>query len=184
MKNLEDKIVEKKSSLNDKIDHREIQQFIQEALSSQNAFNEQKLESVEVRLQHVLSVSQGDLKKLESLYLAAGAKSMALVRLLIVALLIQFAVLYYITYYVAGWDVGEPISYLIAIAVEIAGSRTSSSAGLLHQTQGKPLSEHSHDHLGQAASRKDPPRLEHQPRGRPPHAAGPHQRSGHQIEHA
>ena len=140
MKNLEEKIVARKSSLNDKVDKREIHQIIQEALATQQSFNEKKLESVQERLEHVLSVSKADIQNLQNLYTTAGAKSMTAVRLLIVALLVQFAVLYYVTYYVAGWDVGEPISYLIGIAVEIAGSLLSGSADLLHQAERQSVS--------------------------------------------
>ena len=33
----------------------------------------------------------------------------------------RFIGLYYITYYVAGWDLGEPIAYLLGVMVEITG---------------------------------------------------------------
>lgn len=150
MKNLEEKIVAKKSSLNDKLDKTEIEQLIQEALAAQNAFNDKQLEAVQERLQHVMAVSEDDIKQLRNLYATAGARSMTAVRLLIVALLVQFAVLYYITYYVAGWDVGEPISYLIGVAVEVAGRLPSSSAGLLHPAQRKPVPQHPDEHAWQA----------------------------------
>jgi len=33
----------------------------------------------------------------------------------------QWVVMFYLTYYVCGWDVTEPISYLISLGLEVVG---------------------------------------------------------------
>ena len=57
----------------------------------------------------------------DELVRVAQGKSNKILKYAILATLVQWAVLFYLTYYEVGWDVTEPISYLIALAIEGAG---------------------------------------------------------------
>jgi hypothetical protein len=77
---------------------------------------------MQARLRELLEKSAKDIVDLQELEKQVEGKSLLIVKFLIFALLCQFALLYYITYYAGGWDVGEPVAYLIGVALDIVGT--------------------------------------------------------------
>jgi Mitochondrial calcium uniporter len=49
------------------------------------------------------------------------SKASSWIKYIILIVCVQWAVLFYLTYYSVGWDVTEPIGYLIALGIETAG---------------------------------------------------------------
>lgn len=121
IKNIEQKLSTKKTSLNDKIEKHEITEILNEALANHNQWNEKVMETVVERYKYLTQCSQLDFKLIEEVLATVGQKSLITVKVIIAGLILQFVSLYYITYHVGGWDLGEPIGYLLAVALEIAG---------------------------------------------------------------
>jgi hypothetical protein len=121
IKNIEERLVQKKGSLNNRITRAEIDEVLMDALKTQMSYSTKKIGALKQTIEELQAKSAKDVNEIEDLQAEVNKRSLLTIKLLIVGLLIQFAGLYYITYHVAGWDLGEPISYLLAICIEIIG---------------------------------------------------------------
>lgn len=121
--NFEEKLKKYKTNPNDRINRQEIDQILKEALETHNHYSMKKLSSLNQMIQDLTEKSAKDIFDIETLQQKINSKSLFTIKLIIAGLIAQFIGLYYVTYYVAGWDLGEPISYLLGIMLEIIGSR-------------------------------------------------------------
>lgn len=110
-----------RTSLNDKISRAEIDEILLEALKTHNHYSSKKLAALQETIQDLTDKSIKDIADIEHLQQNIDSKSLNTIKLILVGLVLQFIGLYYITYYVAGWDLGEPIAYLLGVMVEIIG---------------------------------------------------------------
>lgn len=126
----------------DKISRTEIDAILHSTLKEYNKFIESKLVEKEDLIKTITEKSQKDLLEIEKLMQDVDRSSLFLIKVLIGLLVVQFAVLYYITYHVAGWDVGEPVSYLIGITKAAIGRfATLPSHPVLPEEESRPHAE-------------------------------------------
>lgn len=123
IKNVENKLLEKKGSLNNRITREEINQVLSDALQTHTNYSGKKVSRLLQTIEELHTKSAKDIAEIEALQEDVNKRSLLTIKLIIVGLLIQFGALYYITYYVAGWDLGEPIAYLLGLLIEIIGRR-------------------------------------------------------------
>lgn len=94
---------------------------MEEVLKDYNGFARGRTDQYVKYAEELAAKSVGDVLALDDLEKKIDKKSGFWIKCLILGMLAQFAGLYYITYYVAGWDLGEPISYLMTLGVELIG---------------------------------------------------------------
>ena len=119
VKNIETRIEELGKQANSKLSKEEIHSIFNAALDAHNDVSTSKVEYIETILKELREKSLMDITEIEKLQDKLNSNSQFSIKLIILGLCIQFLVLYYITYHYAGWDLGEPISYLLGVLIEI-----------------------------------------------------------------
>jgi len=113
--------LEKKFPSRQSYDVKEIQDALTTTVQSLTA----KLKDTSNQNQKLLEELAGEHIKdriaYDELIRQAHGKSNSILKYAIAATIVQWAILFYLTYYEVGWDVVEPISYLIALAIEGLG---------------------------------------------------------------
>jgi hypothetical protein len=92
-----------------------------EAVKYHMSYSGKKVASLRQVIEELTAKSAKDIVEIENLQENVNKRSLLTIKLLVLGLLAQFALLYYVTYHVAGWDLGEPIAYLLGIMIEIIG---------------------------------------------------------------
>lgn len=121
IKNFEDRMMQKKTSLNDRVTRAEINELLLESLKTHNHYSSKKIQALRQTIQELTEKSAKDIEDIEKLQQNIDSKALNTIKLILVGLILQFIGLYYVTYYVAGWDLGEPIAYLLGVLIEIIG---------------------------------------------------------------
>lgn len=99
----------------------EVLEAMKYALGSLKSSSNSKISTEAEKLDRTNSYLLSKLNEASEKELIIEKKSLTPIRAIFGLTVVQGAVLFYITYYMYGWDVGEPISYLIALGLETAG---------------------------------------------------------------
>lgn len=166
MKNVEEKLLQKKESLNNRITRTEINEVLLEALKTHMSYSNKKVASLKHVIEELSAKSAKDIADIEILQEKVNKRSLLTIKLLVLGLLVQFAILYYVTYHVAGWDLGEPISYLLALMLEIIGTLSSKSHNILPEKKTRSEPKDPSADLQRQESSKALYEIQHQSRSR------------------
>ena len=99
----------------------EVMEAMKHALGQLKSNATEKIKNQGEKLNRANSYLLGKLEERQEKESLIEKKSLLPVRFLFLLTVIQGAFLFYVTYYLYGWDVGEPISYLIALGIETLG---------------------------------------------------------------
>ena len=113
--------LEKKHPSKQSFDVREIQEALNSTVQNFKVKSEDKTNESQAIIEELINEQVKDKTVYDDLVRIAQGKSSRILKYAIIATIIQWAVLFYLTYYEVGWDVVEPISYLIALAIEGVG---------------------------------------------------------------
>jgi len=113
--------LEKRHPSKQSFDFKEIQEALNATVQNFKAKGEAKSSESQVIFEELLHEQVKEKTVYDELVRMAQSRSLRILKYAILATIIQWAVLFYLTYYEVGWDVVEPISYLIALAIEGVG---------------------------------------------------------------
>lgn len=102
-------------------DLNEIRDSINETIQNFRNKNDEKLKPVHQTIEELNAERIRDQSAYDSLLLEAQARANRILKYAIAGTILQWILLFYLTYYEVGWDVVEPIAYLIGLAIEGLG---------------------------------------------------------------
>jgi len=110
--------LEKKFPNKQSYDPKQLQEAIGSTLQSFRIKNDKEVAQFEKIIDQLTTIHAEEKALYDSLIEQATANSNKIIKLAIAAMIAQWAILFYLTYYEVGWDVTEPIGYLIGLGIE------------------------------------------------------------------
>jgi len=99
----------------------ELNQAIDETLQNFKSKNDKAVHNLKGNLDQLKKDFASDKSAYEKLLEEVKNKASTNVKYFLFGLAVQFGVLFYLTYYSVGWDVTEPIAYLLTLSAEGVG---------------------------------------------------------------
>lgn len=113
--------LEKKYPGKQSYDPKQLMEALEVTLQNFRVKNDKEVALIQQTLSELEVEQAKDQAEYNRLMNEVTKKASSWIKYIIVAVVIQWAVLFYLTYYSVGWDVTEPIGYLIALGIECAG---------------------------------------------------------------
>jgi hypothetical protein len=114
-------MLEKKYPGKNSYDPNQMKEALEAAINNFRTKNDREVQKLQSTIDVLYAEQSKEIGEYQNLLQEAKSRSSRLIKLAIFITIVQWAVLLYLTYYVVGWDVTEPIGYLIALAIETAG---------------------------------------------------------------
>jgi ABC-type multidrug transport system fused ATPase/permease subunit len=100
---------------------KQLSEALEQTIKTFRAKNDKQVEGLTQVIEKLVVEQAKEESEFNKLVTEAQKKASGWIKYVIIATCIQFGVLFYMTYYTVGWDVVEPIGYLIALGIEVAG---------------------------------------------------------------
>lgn len=113
--------LEKKFAGKQAYDPKQLMEALDTTLQNFRVKNDKEVALIQQTLSELEVEQAKDQAEYNRLMNEVKSKASSWIKYIILIVCVQWVVLFYLTYYSVGWDVTEPIGYLIALGIETAG---------------------------------------------------------------